>query len=68
MSLMGQASYRSSSAIRNAAAFTDADSVRAVITIRGRTGQRLNTMSREMTEGRENDMLRKLKTKFSIDF
>ena len=38
MSIQGQASHRPSSAVRNAACFDDAHSLRRVLTIRGRTG------------------------------
>ena len=38
MGVMGQASYKVSSAVRNAAAFDDAASLRRVLTVRGRTG------------------------------
>ena len=38
MTVQGQASYRASAAVRNAACFDDGSSLRRVLTVRGRTG------------------------------
>ena len=45
MPVMGQASYRAPAEVRRQAAFTDEDSWRRVLTVRGRTGAELSINS-----------------------
>ena len=45
MSILGQESWRASSAKRNAAAFDDEHALRKVLTVRGRTGAVLGMMA-----------------------